>query len=123
MPARKEIPPQLSVVVNLAVEDDPYRFIFICHGLMAGIQVDDAQTAHADGAALFYAIACIVGTPVPDLIAHYAHGGQTRLPLAQVISSNAAHNFDTLPYCNIGRTGLWPVHHIEEACPFPSRSC
>ena len=45
MPGLLERRPQLGVVVNLAVEGDPKRAGFVTDGLVAALDVDDAQPA------------------------------------------------------------------------------
>ena len=40
-----EIAPQVAVVVDLAVEDDPDRLVFVGHRLLAAGPVDDGQPA------------------------------------------------------------------------------
>src|SRR5262249_46296498 len=37
---------QLEIVVDLAIEDDPHRPVFVGHRLMTGTEVDDGQTPH-----------------------------------------------------------------------------
>ena len=46
--ARHELAPQLAVVVDLAVEDDPDRAVLVGDRLLAGLEVDDGQPAHAE---------------------------------------------------------------------------
>src|SRR5262249_53419749 len=43
---------QLLVVVDLPVEDDPDRAVFVPNGLMPRREVDDAQPSHSDGGAI-----------------------------------------------------------------------
>ena len=42
-------PPQVAVVVDLAVEDDPNRFVLVSHRLVAAGQVDDREPPKAEG--------------------------------------------------------------------------
>ena len=46
--ARLEIAAQLAMVVDLAVEDDPDRAVFVGHRLVAAGAIDDRQTAMAE---------------------------------------------------------------------------
>ena len=39
--ARLELGPQLQIVEDLPVENDPQRAVFVGHGLLAGGEVDD----------------------------------------------------------------------------------
>src|SRR5580704_7115296 len=43
VPRGLELPPQLTEVVDLAVEDGPDRSIFVVDRLVAGGEIDDAQ--------------------------------------------------------------------------------
>ena len=43
-----ELAPQLAVVVDLAVEHHPDGAVFVANRLLAGLEVDDAQPAHAE---------------------------------------------------------------------------
>jgi hypothetical protein len=61
------------VVVDLTIEDHPDRAVFIRNGLMAGMEIDNAETAHADSAAAIDVETLVIGAAVPDLIAHGAH--------------------------------------------------
>ena len=45
---RFELRPDVGVVVDLAVEDDPDRAVFVRQRLLAGGQIDDAQAAVAE---------------------------------------------------------------------------
>src|SRR6266849_2080622 len=45
--ASHEIPAEIVEVVDLPVEDDPDRTVLVANGLIAGMQVDDAEPSHA----------------------------------------------------------------------------
>ena len=45
-PRALEVAPQLAVVVDLAVEDDPDGAVLVGDRLMAAFEVDDAEPAH-----------------------------------------------------------------------------
>ena len=60
MAARLKLRPQFGVVVDFAVEDDPQGAVFVAERLMAGGEVDNAETAHAESST----IAC----PVPFIV-------------------------------------------------------
>src|SRR5215467_7649111 len=47
MALRLQLLPQLRVIVDFPVEDDPNRSIFIANGLVPGSEVHDAQPPHA----------------------------------------------------------------------------
>ena len=93
-----EVVPQLAVVVDLAVEDDPDRAVFVGHRLMPALEVDDAQPAHAERDAVSEIHALIVRAAVHDGRAHVADlvlGYRRAVPADD--SSNAAHRTRALP--------------------------
>jgi hypothetical protein len=47
-PACLELAPQVAVVVDLAVEDDPDGAILVADRLLAVVEIDDAQPPHAE---------------------------------------------------------------------------
>src|ERR1019366_3122074 len=65
-----EIFPQIFVVINLTIEDDPNAPVFIAQWLMTGFDVDDAQAAHCQPDVLLDKKAVIIRTPVNDLLVH-----------------------------------------------------
>src|SRR5260370_38103383 len=48
MPLRQKFRRELAVVIDLTIEDDPEGSVFVGQRLVAGLQVDDAQTTHPD---------------------------------------------------------------------------
>src|SRR5205085_775399 len=48
MPALLEVAPQLLVVVDFAVENDPDGSVFVRDRLVAVIEIDDAEAPHAN---------------------------------------------------------------------------
>ncbi len=65
--------PQLAIVVDLTVEDEPDRSVFVVNRLMAGRQVDDAQAAHAESGAGLHVHALIVRSAMANDVAHRAN--------------------------------------------------
>src|ERR1700694_2577209 len=63
-----EIVAQILVVIDFAVEDDPNAFVFVADGLVAGLDIDDAEAAHGQSDILLYKKAVIVGPAVDDLL-------------------------------------------------------
>src|SRR5262249_15142827 len=61
---------EVLIVVNLAVEDDPDAPVLVRDRLEAIIEVDDAETAHADGDAVADVDTFIVGPTVRHDAAH-----------------------------------------------------
>src|SRR5579862_1010097 len=67
---RFEIFSQILVVINFTIEDDPNVPVFITQGLVAGLNVDDAEPAHCQAHVLLDKEAVIIGAPVDDLLVH-----------------------------------------------------
>ncbi len=63
---------KLLVVVDLAVEDDPHGSVFVRNRLVAVVQIDDAQTPHAQGNAVAEVNAFVVWSAVDHGAAHPA---------------------------------------------------
>jgi hypothetical protein len=70
VPARLQRRTKLKVVVDLAVEDHPYGFVLVGDGLMSGVQVNDAEAPHADGAVAVQMVAFVVRAAVHNSAAH-----------------------------------------------------
>ena len=104
MPAAREIPPQLSIVVDLPVQYDPDGAILVADWLIAGLQVDHAQATHAERHA-----GANVGPA--RIRAAVDHGAAHRLQLRQFHAAvtqaddarNATHRFVTVITPNIER--------------------
>jgi hypothetical protein len=73
---RYQVKPELLVIVDFAVEYHPNGLIFVGDWLVAAAEIDDAEPAHANGAAILNVEALIVRPAVLDLIAHGANGRQ-----------------------------------------------
>ena len=65
-----ELRPDVGVVVDLAVEDDPDRAVFVDERLMAGRQIDDAQPAVAERRLIVHEQPGIVRPAMRDDVAH-----------------------------------------------------
>src|SRR5258708_382045 len=63
--------PELAIVVNLAVEDDPDRTILVADWLLAAFEVNDAQPSHAQSRAGPEVDPFLIGSAVHQ---HLAHG-------------------------------------------------
>ena len=92
VPLRDQALAKFFIVVNLAVEDHPYGAIFIRNRLMPGSKIDDAQPSHANPARTLYVKPFIVGTAVPNHIAHRLHNGLACFAVPLEITSYAAHS-------------------------------
>ena len=97
MTARGEFLAQLAVVVDLAIEDDPDRSIFVADRLLAAVQVDDAQASHAQPDAITQVHTFFIR---PSMHQHLAHRAdfvfKHRFAVKANDSSNATHD-GTLP--------------------------
>jgi hypothetical protein len=58
---------------------------------MAGAEIDDAQPAHAERTPALHMKPFVVGTAMPDLIAHRAHQGNVGVLLTKIKTGDAAH--------------------------------
>ncbi len=61
---------ELSVVVDLAVEDDAHTAVPAPHGLVAAGDIDDGQAGHAKGEVLADKGSRVVGTTMVDHLEH-----------------------------------------------------
>ena len=73
VPLRFQPGPELRIIIDLAVEDDPDRPRFVADGLGAGREVDDAQAGVAEPGEVVEVEALLVGAPVGE---GGRHGGQ-----------------------------------------------
>src|SRR6516164_6185303 len=62
--------PQLFVIINLAVVNQPHVSIFVRERLVAGLEIDDAQPAHRQSHILGQIETSIVGAAMYDLLVH-----------------------------------------------------
>src|SRR4051794_30771472 len=70
MAARLQLVAQLHVVVDLSVEDDDDRAVFVGDRLIARLQIDDREPLDAKADALLYERALGVRSAMPDDVAH-----------------------------------------------------
>ncbi len=75
MATRDQLLTQDRVVVNLAIENDPDRSIFIADGLVPGCDIDDAEPSHAQADTSSSKSAFIVRTAMSHHIAHPTQAG------------------------------------------------
>ena len=68
-----ELRPDVGVVVDLAVEDDPDRAVLVRHRLMAGRQIDDAQPPVAERRPIVDEFTGVVWPAMRDDVAHPRH--------------------------------------------------
>src|SRR6185437_11791013 len=65
-----ELASQILIIVDLAIENDPHRTVFVRERLVSARKIDDAQAAHADGALSIDIDSFVIGTAMTDLSAH-----------------------------------------------------
>ena len=93
MAAGFQLRPDVGVVVDLAVEDDPHGVAFVGDRLVTGGEVDDAEPAVTQRRPLVYVRTRVVWTTMREDVAHRCHprvifGMQ---PLCGDDSSNSTH--------------------------------
>ncbi len=91
MSLRDQVAPEFLIVVDLAVENHPDSLILVGDWLVAAVEIDDAEAAHPNGAASLDVEAFIVGSPMPNLIAHGPDGAQIRRPVSTKITGYSTH--------------------------------
>ena len=85
--------PQLEVVEDLAVEDDPQRLVLVADRLLARAEVDDAEARVPEPDVFVKVDAELVGTAVADRAQHGTQGGLSRRRSSAEVaeSDDAAH--------------------------------
>src|SRR5207249_5851769 len=88
-----EVAPNLRVVVDLAVEDNPNALILVRQRLMAGTQVDDAETPMAERSTIVRENPGLIGASMRENVAHRrrASGRVRRQPFEGNNSGNPTH--------------------------------
>jgi hypothetical protein len=74
---RSHLLPELGVVVDFAVEDDPDGFVLIADWLVTGRKIDDAQPAHAKPNRPVDIEPIVIGPAVGHGGAHFSHSLST----------------------------------------------
>ncbi len=101
MAARQQLRPQRGVIVDLAVEDDRDRFIFVKNRLLAAFKIDDRQPPMSEPHPRFDMKPLAVGAAMRKRRGHPAQHGQ-RDGTAGIGGKNAgdpAHGLLRLTYC------------------------
>src|SRR6516164_11027897 len=93
VPAGFQVWPQLLVIINLAVVNQPDCSIFVRERLLAGLEVDDAQPAHRQAHILGKMETSFIRAPVYDLPVHGLERGAPDLMLGIEIyrATDSAH--------------------------------
>src|SRR5438105_187915 len=70
MSAADQAFPQLAVIVDLAIKNDPDRLVLVGDGLMAAFDVDDRESTTSKGYRTINVKAFIVRSTMSDRVAH-----------------------------------------------------
>jgi hypothetical protein len=94
MPTRLQSLTHSTMVVNLAVEHNPYCAIFVADGLMSGRQIDDAQATHTNADAALNVNSVIVGAAMDYGSAHspQSFGIHARVATKLHYAGNSTHS-------------------------------
>src|SRR5207248_938932 len=76
MATSHEFFPQLSMVVDFAIENNPQRFNFVADGLMTGGEINNTEPAHADADAAVNMDAIVVWTAMRYNFKHAVQDGR-----------------------------------------------
>src|SRR2546422_3880960 len=76
MSPRDQHAPELAVVVDLAVEDDDLRPVFVEDRLSPARQVDDAEPSHPEADGPLHVQALVVRPAMTDRVAHPPNHGR-----------------------------------------------
>src|SRR6266852_7355834 len=104
MARRDEHLAQLEMVVDLAVLHDPDRRVLVVNGLVAALDVDDREAAHAEGHSVAVDAPVLIGAPVHHRGAHASHH---LAPLVRLTAGNP-----TDPTHLFARSGRSPVRGL-----------
>ena len=109
MAKRFEVLPERFEVVDLAIEDDPDRAVFVRHGLVPAAQVDDRQPAMPERDGAVDVQTCIVRPPVSQDVAHpFQHGSVGRfVPRKVDESADATHGLSSASSHPTGHRGRY----------------
>src|SRR5579862_5108844 len=93
VPALLQFGAQFRKVIDLAVINDPNRFIFVEDGLVPTREIDNAEAAHSQTHAVFHKDPLVVRTSMHDRLAHPVDdaGVQTSIRTGLNYSGYATH--------------------------------
>ena len=93
VPPRLQAAAQLSIVVDFAVEHDADGVVFVADRLLAGVQVDNAETAHGQPDVSGNEETVVIGPAVTNALVHsFDHGSIDRVGGIEVVhAANPAH--------------------------------
>ena len=115
---RPELRGQLTIVVDLAVVDDPDATVLAGHGLMPGREVDDLKASHAESRRTIDEKALVVRAAMVDAIGHPLEHGAVgdAIRARQDVADDAAHQ----PSLRAGVTGIRSVGSAGERTSPPA---
>src|SRR5580698_1268880 len=82
VPFRLKPSSQFSMVVNLAVENDPDVMIFVGQGLVAGFHINNAKPPHGQPDVLFDKETLVIGPAMHDAAVHARQHVSLDVPVA-----------------------------------------
>src|SRR5437773_2802730 len=99
MPASFKLRSQLTMVIDLAIEDNPDRPVFVGHGLVSARQVDNAQAAKTKPHRTQNEFTPVIGAPMTDSVRHGPQLFGCKVTAASKIdnSANSTHRSSLLP--------------------------
>ena len=88
-----ELDGQLTVVVDLTVEDRPDAAVLAAHRLVTALEVDDLEPTHRQRGRAFEEESLVVGAPVHQPIVHPLQDSRIRrpVPAREDVTDDAAH--------------------------------
>ena len=114
MAGGQELLAKLEVVEDLSVLDDPDRRVLVVHRLVAALQVDDREPAHAKRHAVELDRSVVVGSAVDHRRAHPLHELAALCRVTARHAADAAH----LSASHLARTAGLPFVTAERCGAF-----
>src|ERR1700694_2933133 len=101
-----EIVPQIRVVIDFTVEDDPNASVFIADGLVTGLDVDDTEATHCQSDILLNKKSVIVGSAVDDLPIHQRQRVviHALVRLGMENAADSTHDYAPIPWGSLPGT-------------------
>lgn len=90
MAAADQTGPDLFIIIDLAIEDNPYRLILVMDRLVAALTIDDGKTPHAEADPLIRKDPLVIGAAVGKGIAHFFHKRRITAPCNSCYSAHTA---------------------------------
>src|SRR5260370_12575932 len=90
MALRFQLAPQLLMVVDLSVVNNPDVVCLVGDGLMAGLDIDDAEPPHSQTKVLLHEKSFVIRTTIDDLMVHDRQNALVH-PLLPVFEKTSAN--------------------------------